>query len=222
MLKRVILLAVSCKTGGLCPGGIDVDNLGNWIRLVADDGKAGSLQGFEIDMANPLDLIEFDGRPAPLGKQVENWVIDNNSCKCLRKAVLQDVCPGAVQSNDRLLLEHLYQNYSYHGFWGNAREFLDKFEFNNINYPTESIIKAQDIKFYFNGRRWKIDFTWDAFKARCTNIPLTDSDVYSSCSSQNAYFYKNAYLVVSIPNSVSPEFQNRAYKFVSKIYGFND
>ncbi len=81
MKKKVLLLAVSCKTGGLCPGGLDLDDPSKWIRIVKDDGHAGAIQGHEIDFAKPLDIIEFDGRPMPQGKQQENWVIDNNSCK---------------------------------------------------------------------------------------------------------------------------------------------
>ena len=42
--KRVLLLAVSCKKGGLCPGGIDLDNPSKWIRIVRDDFVAGSVQ----------------------------------------------------------------------------------------------------------------------------------------------------------------------------------
>lgn len=81
MKKRVLLLAVSCKRGGLCPGGLDLDNPRQWIRIVRDDGQAGAVQGCDIDFARPLDIIEFDGRPMPQGKQIENWVIDNNSCR---------------------------------------------------------------------------------------------------------------------------------------------
>lgn len=33
MKKKVLLLAVSCKTGGLCPGGIDLDNPKNGYVL---------------------------------------------------------------------------------------------------------------------------------------------------------------------------------------------
>ena len=40
MRKRVLLLAVSCKNGGLCPGGIDLDNPSKCIRIVKDDGRA--------------------------------------------------------------------------------------------------------------------------------------------------------------------------------------
>jgi hypothetical protein len=81
MKKRVLLLAVSCKTGGLCPGGLDLDDPSKWIRIVRDDGHAGAVQGYEIDFAQALDIIEFDGRPMPQGKQRENWVIDNKSCR---------------------------------------------------------------------------------------------------------------------------------------------
>ena len=87
MKKRVLLLAVSCKNGGLCPGGIDMDNPREWIRIVKDDGCAGAVQGHEIDFAKPLDVIEFDGRPMPQGKQREYWVIDNHSCRIVEQRI---------------------------------------------------------------------------------------------------------------------------------------
>ena len=61
MKKKVLLLAVSCKKGGLCPGGLDMDDPHKWIRIVRDDGNAGAVQGIDIDFAEPLDVIEFDG-----------------------------------------------------------------------------------------------------------------------------------------------------------------
>ena len=106
MKKRVLLLAVSCKTGGLCPGGLDLDDPRKWVRIVKDDGRAGAVQGREIDFAEPLDIIEFDGRPMPQGKQQENWVIDNNSCR-------------KVDSKDEDILDWAYDHYSYHGYWRN-------------------------------------------------------------------------------------------------------
>ena len=87
MKKKVLLLAVSCKTGGLCPGGIDLDNPKEWIRIVKDDGRSGAVQGIDIDFAKPLDVIEFDGSYRPQGKQKENWVINNNSCKIHYKSI---------------------------------------------------------------------------------------------------------------------------------------
>ena len=44
MEKKVLLLAVSCKTGGLCPGGLDMEDPSKWIRIVRDDGHAGAVQ----------------------------------------------------------------------------------------------------------------------------------------------------------------------------------
>ena len=107
MRKRVFLLAVSCKSGGLCPGGIDLDNPKEWIRIVRDDGQAGAVQGHEIDFAQPLDVIEFDGRPMPQGKQKENWVIDNHSCRKI-----------GTESMKRVL--QAFREYGYHGFWNNG------------------------------------------------------------------------------------------------------
>ena len=33
-----------------------------------DDGHSGAVQGHDIDFAQPLDVIEFNGRPMPQGK----------------------------------------------------------------------------------------------------------------------------------------------------------
>lgn len=110
MRKRVLLLAVSCKTGGLCPGGLDLDEPSKWIRIVKDDGHAGAIQGREIDFAKPLDIIEFDGRPMPQGKQLENWVIDNNSCR-------------KTGNRTEEVLDWVYQQYAYKGFGGIIRHF---------------------------------------------------------------------------------------------------
>lgn len=69
MEKKVLLLATSCKNGGLCPGGIDSDDPRKWIRIVKDDGLAGSVQAIDIDFAKPLDVITFEGKYVPLGRQ---------------------------------------------------------------------------------------------------------------------------------------------------------
>lgn len=53
------------------------------------------MQGHEIDFAKPLDIIEFDGRPMPQGKQQENWVIDNNSCRKTGSRSQEDVLDWA-------------------------------------------------------------------------------------------------------------------------------
>ena len=129
--ERVLLLAVSCRQGGLCPGGLDLENPSNWIRIVKDDGQAGAVQGREIDFAEPLDVIEFEGKPMPQGKQRENWVILNNSCR-------------KVESKDKSILEWAYQQYSYHGFWGNYKSYLDEYEFANVTEPSESILNEMD------------------------------------------------------------------------------
>ena len=121
MRKKVLLIAVSCKTGGLCPGGLDLDDPSKWIRIVKDDGHAGAVQGHEIDFAKPLDIIEFDGRPMPQGKQQENWVIDNSSCKNKGKGHLKN-----GNGTDKEILDWAYQKYAYKGFWGNYKAFLNE------------------------------------------------------------------------------------------------
>ena len=209
MRKRVLLLAVSCKTGGLCPGGLDLESPGNWIRIVRDDGNAGAVQGFDIDFAQPLDIIEFDGRHMPQGKQTENWVIDNNSCKKI----------GSKTTDD---LDWAYSQYGYKGFWGNFRSFLNEEEFDDITSPSESIMKVSNVRIYRNERgSAKLDFDWSGAKYKIKGISMTDIDFYTRIRMGDV-FMDNAYIVTSIPREcdwVLPETgEKRAYKFVSKIF----
>ncbi len=212
MKKKVLLLAVSCKNGGLCPGGLDLDNPSKWIRIVNDDGQSGAIQGFEIDFAKPLDIIEFEGRHVPQGKQQENWVIDNNSCR-------------KVESKNEDILEWAYQQYGYKGFWNNYRSFLNEIEFNNITAPSESIIKASNIRIYKNNNdKAKIDFDWSGAKYRINWVSMTDQDFYDKIK-DNEVLIENAYLIISIPKEIddwiNPQSgEKQAYKFVSKIFKF--
>lgn len=210
MKKRVFLLAVSCKTGGLCPGGIDLDNPKEWIRIVRNDGQSGAVQGYEIDFAKPLDVIEFDGRPMPQGKQRENWVIDNHSCR----KVGTEPTKRVVQA---------FKEYGYHGFWNNNYSYLREDEFENITQPSESILFVSDVRLYKNdNEKAKIDFTWNL---RCLKgVSLTDQDLYDEINGVDIR-YKYAIIVISIPKYadwVHPVTgEKRAYKFVSKVFGSN-
>lgn len=210
MKKRVFLLAVSCKTGGLCPGGIDLDNPKEWIRIVRNDGQSGAVQGYEIDFAKPLDVIEFDGRPMPQGKQRENWVIDNHSCRKVSTEPIKRV----VQA---------FKEYGYHGFWNNNYSYLREDEFENITQPSESILFVSDVRLYKNDNgKAKIDFTWNLRSLK--GVSLTDQDLYDEINGVDIR-YKYAIIVISIPRYadwVHPVTgEKRAYKFVSKVFGSN-
>ena len=209
--KRVLLLAVSCKQGGLCPGGLDLDNPSNWIRIVKDDGKAGAVQGCEIDFAEPLDVIEFEGKPMPQGKQRENWVILNNSCR-------------KVESKDESILEWAYQQYSYHGFWGNFKSYLNEMEFAAITQPSESILKVSNVRIYKNKNesgkaKAKIDFDWSGARYRLKWISMTDQNFYDRIDNGDVLF-DNAMIVISIPKEtgIFNDDTPKAYKFVSKVF----
>jgi hypothetical protein len=210
MRKKVLLLAVSCKTGGLCPGGLDLDDPSKWIRIVRDDGHAGAVQGREIDFAKPLDIIEFDGRPMAQGKQQENWVIDNYSCR-------------KTGSRTQEVLDWAYQHYAYKGFWDNYRTYLNEQEFTAVKVPTESFMRVTNVRIYKN--EWdkaKIDFNWDGARYRITGVSMTDQDFYDRIREGDVTF-DNAYILISIPKEIDdwihPETgEKRAYKFVSKIY----
>lgn len=209
MRKRVLLLAVSCREGGLCPGGLDLDAPSKWIRIVRDDGQAGAVQGREIDFAKPLDIIEFDGRPMPQGKQQENWVIDNNSCRKTGNRT-QDVLGWA------------YQEYAYKGFWGNYKAFLNEQEFDAVSVPSESIMKVSNVRIYKNDRdKAKIDFNWSGARFRIIGLSMTDQDFYDRIRDGEVTF-DNAYIVTSIPKYCDWTFpetgEKRAYKFVSRVY----
>jgi hypothetical protein len=212
MKKRVLLLAVSCREGGLCPGGIDLENESQWIRIVRDDGRGGSVQGVDIDFARPLDIIEFDGRPMPQGKQQENWVIDNHSCKNLGRAKLKN-----GNNTDKGILDYAYKKYSYNGFWGNYKAFLNEKEFEEINQPSESIMRVSNVHIYEddNGKS-KIDFDWSGARYRIKWISMTDQDYYGKDVT-----FDNAYIVISIPKETNFYVnEQRAYKFVSRVFGW--
>lgn len=210
MKKKVLLLAVSCKNGGLCPGGIDLDNPKEWIRIVKDDGRAGAVQGYEIDFAEPLDVIEFEGHNVPQGKQKENWVIDNNSCK-------------VVESRGESSLKWAYNEYGYHGFWGNYKAYLNEEEFENVESPSESILKVSDVRIYKNDwNRAKIDFRWSGAMYPIKGISMTDQDFYDKIDEDDVFF-DNAIIVIAIPKEIDDwtdpnTGEKKAYKFVSKIY----
>lgn len=209
MRKRVFLLAVSCKNGGLCPGGIDLDNPKEWIRIVRDDGQAGAVQGHEIDFAKPLDVIEFDGRPMPQGAQKENWVIDYHSCKKIGTETIERV----IQA---------FKEYGYHGFWNNHRPYLTEDEMENVTQPSESIMLVSDVRLYKNDfGKAKIDFTWSGSRFPIKGVSLTDQDFYDKID-DDEICYKNAIIIISIPKDadwIHPTLdKGRAYKFVSKVF----
>lgn len=210
MKKRVLLLAVSCKEGGLCPGGIDMDNPKEWIRIVKDDGCAGAVQGHEIDFAKPLDVIEFDGRPMPQGKQQENWVIDNHSCR-------------KVETKDMSVLKDVFKQYGYHGFWGNYRSSLNESEFEAITAPSESILLVTNVKVYMSEyNKAKIDFEWGCSIYPIKWIAMTDQEYYPRINSGETVNIDKALIIISIPkycDYIVPQTgERKAFKFVSKIF----
>lgn len=212
MRKRVLLLAVSCREGGLCPGGIDLDNPSEWIRIVKDDGQGSSVQGFEIDFAEPLDIIEFDGRPMPQGKQRENWVIDHNSCRI-------------IDSEDVSVLRRVYRQYGYNRFWGNNRAYLNEDEFESITDPSESIMLVSNVRIFRNdNNKAKIDFEWEGSRYPLRWISMTDPEYYSRINDGEEIFMDKAFIVVSIPkyiDYIDPRTgERKAFKFVSKVFPF--
>ena len=212
--KRVLLLAVSCKKGGLCPGGVDLDNPSQWIRIVRDDGYAGSVQSFEIDYAQPLDVIEFTGHPVPRGVQKENWAIDFNSCR-------------KVQTYQESIMKSVYEKYGYHGFWKNSRAYLDEYEMDVVDQeslPSESLLHVRNVFIYKNpSGKAKLDFDWGRLKLK--GISMTDPDYYDPLNAGNEVRISEAIIVVSIPFAADFTFpgcsSGRGYKFVSKIFECN-
>lgn len=210
MKKRVLLLAVSCKTGGLCPGGVDLDNPKEWIRIVKDDGYSGAVQGIDIDFAKPLDVIEFDGAHKPQGKQKENWVINNNSCKVIKHC-------------SKKYVKAAYNEYGYHGFWNNYKAYLTEDEFDNVTQPSESLMKVTNVEIYKTEYgKAKIDFDWSGARYRIKWISMTDQDFYDQIV-DGPIEYDEAYIVISIPKEIDDWVdpvtgEKRAYKFVSKVF----
>ena len=155
-------------------------------------------------------IIEFEGRPKPQGIQVENWVIDNNSC----------IKTGTQNVN---ILDQVYQQYGYKGFWGNYRAFLNEHEFASITNPSESIMRVSNVRIYRNDyNRAKIDFNWERAQFRIIGVSMTDQNFYDRIHHDDVLF-DNAYIITSIPKEiddwVNPNTnEKQAYKFVSKIF----
>lgn len=214
MKKTVLLLATSCKNGGLCPGGVEitlssegrVTGTGNWIRIVADDGAAGPVQQHEIAFAKPLDVVEFDIEHRPLGKQVENWVI--NPTAATGATVL-----GRF-SEPQGILPYIYENYRYKDFFGNRRAFLGEHEFAQVDH-TEVIMQVANVDIYADDRdKTKVDFDWGSPRGRIKWVSMTDPEFYRGGTTH----IDSAYLVVAIPKETGFFVDGqRAYKFVSKV-----
>lgn len=214
-MKKSILLLVVDYLRSLY-GGIDLDNPKEWIRIVADDGNAGAVQGVDIDFAHPLDIITFDGHPVPQGKHQENWAIDNLSCRCLGKAKINGC------SDTTTILNWAYKKYGYHGFWNNSKSYLDEDEFEVIDAPSETILKVSEVRIYNNDfGKAKIDFKWSGLKYKICGISMTDQDFYESLNNGDTIYYDDAYIVISIPKEadfICMNGERRAYKFVSRVY----
>jgi hypothetical protein len=208
-------LAKSCKNGALCPGGVEitlssdgrVTGIGNWIRIVADDGAAGPVQEHEIAYAKPLDVVEFDIEHRPLGKQVENWVI-SATAGTGATVIAQFAEPQGI-------LPYVYENYRYKDFFGNCRAFLGQQEFAQVDH-TEVIMKAANVEIYTDDRnKTKIDFDWGNPSGRIKWVSMTDPEFYR----EGTTHIDSAYLVVAIPKETGLFVsEQRAYKFVSKVF----
>ena len=215
MKKTVLLLAKSCKFGALCPGGVEitlssegrVTGIGNWIRIVADDGAAGAVQEHEIAYARPLDVVEFEIVHRPLGKQVENWVIDANAGTGAT-VVAQFAEPASI-------LPYVHEHYPHKDFFGNHRAFLGEEEYAQVDH-TEVIMKVTNVDIYTNDRdKTKIDFDWDGSPSRIKWVAITDPDYYRDGSTH----IDSAYLCVAIPPKTwLYKGEERAYKFVAKVF----
>lgn len=217
MKKTVLLLAKSCKFGALCPGGVElvlssegeVTGIGNWIRIVADDGAAGAVQEHEIAYARPLDVVEFDIVHRPLGKQVENWVIDEKA------GTGATVVAGFAEPKD--IVPYVYENYPYKDFFGNRRAFLSEEEYAQVDH-TEVIMKVTNVDIYTDDRdKTKIDFDWDRSPTRIKWVAMTDPEFYR----EGRTHIDSAYLCAAIPPRTwlfEGKGEQRAYKFVAKVF----
>ena len=146
------------------------------------------------------------------GKQKENWVIDNHSCRKVGTESMKRV----VQA---------YREYGYHGFWDNGYSYLKEDELDNVAQPSESILLVSDVRLYKNNYgKAKIDFTWNGLRYPMRGVSLTDQDFYDILDNEEVC-YKYAIIVISIPKDADwthPETgERRAYKFVSKVFGVN-
>ncbi|MGF2565538.1 dual OB domain-containing protein, partial [Ralstonia pseudosolanacearum] len=141
---------------GKCVAGIirGADNSFRWVRLVADENGNSILdEDFPFE---PLDIIEVDLRPCPLGNHVENCLYD---------------CPEKVDTININQLKSIFRKMP-HSFFGSMSSIF-------VGNPKNSltIFLATDLYIYrdYAGRR-RVDFKMGNNTAN--KISMTDPNHY--------------------------------------------
>ena len=201
--KDIVILTKSAKNGGYCVAGIDIKTK-KWVRLVKETEPI-----YDEDMVyhvnkkrcyfKPLDVVRVPFKfPCPNGCQTENEAIDIS-------------CPWEFQYTwtlEDVLKIHPAEKYP--NIFGNYSCALDASEKNRMLYSL-MLIRAYGLEFYTSTTgKTKLNFQYNGRKY--LNMSVTDRD-YFGCENH----YNLAYLVVSIPNDISPKY-SRYYKFIAKVF----
>ncbi|MDR1840826.1 MAG: hypothetical protein LBQ86_02770 [Holophagales bacterium] len=202
---KVAILAKSTKvrhdkvTYGYCVAG--VNELGEWIRLVADH-EGDSLIQADVDKTNLNvgKIFEVNVIRAPLKHQSENVVLVDFDFRLTNEDPNQYV--GKLKQLNEV------------GIFGNLSYFLTNNDILNPN-GTLRIIEVFNLVIYWdkNDKR-KARFDYNGVKYE--QMSMTDPKYYTRKGSLEETSIGSAYIVVSFPEK--PWTDGKYYKFVAAIY----
>ena len=207
MTKDIIILTKSKKDNGFCVAGIESET-GKWIRLVSPNKLLkGALTDFDMLMTNgkvcePLDFVRVEIiKEAPEGCQKENHLIKfATPWQLLGKKTIEDVLKIHSPTTRKYIFGSNYP----------CLKGVDYFDYSLV------LAEVENLRIYFNNNRSrKADFTYNF--SQYTGVSVTDIDYCENNKSQNQFIFKNAYIVVSIPNNPF-EGDVKYYKFIAKIF----
>ena len=165
---------------------------GEWVRLVSDmDGD--SLSDSACKTFDCLDIINIDATPCPIKYQPENMKLEQLIGK-IGKCTIEDVVVEYGVDSDSFCFVN--DNY-----------VLSEKERQSVNNSL-LLIKVQNLKIYTDGKRIKVQFTYN--KRKYTNISITDNRHKKPAE------YDEAYVVVSLPSETGG--YAGYYKFVAAVY----
>lgn len=212
MEREIIILTRSSKKSNFCVAGVDAYT-GEWIRLVSNDQQShGALSRNDIRCTNgglcqPLDIVRVDViGAAPLELQPENYLINRRMrWNKIGEWTIEDVINVHPAENNRYLYGDVYpyvseQNISDIGY-SLTLVYVSSLTITQVSSTFDGVTKVKTkASFYYNGRKYN-------------NMSVTDPDYYSI---PDGTYYREAYLVVSLPDAPFPE--GCYYKFVARIY----
>lgn len=214
MEKEILILTKSCKNGGYCVAGIDLETKKS-VRLVSDDqGTQGALSKDDLRYIDGECQI-FDKikvtiiREEPLLHQSENLLVDTSKClKKLESVGIKDVLN--VLENCKDMFPYIFKD---------TCPYLSENQVSNVNHSLE-IVRVKNLKLYIktynydNKEKIKTKANFEYNGEQYNEISVTDSDYYN-ITDYNSNI-NEAILIVSLPNKPIGN-DKYYYKFIAKI-----